>query len=232
MFSRELRESIREVVSAVVPITAVILVLMLIFLGPTVGHVLKLLLGSLMTIAGLGLFLTGARSGMVALGEWWGARLPQYGSAPLLIASGVVLGLAVTIAEPDVRVMARQIAAASPGLLTQNALVLTIGAGVALSVGLGMLRLLLGWNLYLLLALGYGLIAVLALITPAEFLPVAFDSGGVTTGPLTVPFVLALNVGLARVLGTSRGVADSFGIVALASVGPVAAVLLLGMALR
>ncbi|MFO7246336.1 MAG: DUF1538 domain-containing protein [Bacillota bacterium] len=232
MFSKELRESVREVLSAVLPVTGAILLLMLVFLDVTVRDVVMMLLGSLMTVVGLGLFLTGARSGMVVLGEWWGARLPQYGSAALLIAAGIVLGFAVTVAEPDVRVMAAQIEAASPGLLSRDVLILTIGAGVAISVGLGMLRLLLGWDLTLVLTLGYALVFVLALFTPAEFLPVAFDSGGVTTGPLTVPFVLALNVGLARVMGTHGGVADSFGMVALASVGPVAAVLLMGMALR
>jgi hypothetical protein len=133
------------------------------------------------------------------------------------------------VAEPDVRVLAMQVDRVSNGEISKNFLIYTVAAGVAFFVGLAMLRIILSIPISYLLVASYGLVFLLAAFTPAHFLPVSFDAGGVTTGPMTVPFILALGVGVASVLGGKTASADGFGLVALASIGPILAVMLLGL---
>lgn len=223
------RESFKEVLTSTTPIILVILVLKLTLLEFDVASLLHVVLGSAMAIMGLALFLMGARVGILAFGERLGSRIPQFRSLILLILFGVILGFAVTVAEPDVRVLAGQVESVSPGFFPNGALIISIAVGVALFVGLSLLRTAFQMPLVAFLVPGYLLLFLLAALTPPEYLAVAFDSGGVTTGPLTVPFILAFSVGVTSVLGRRSGVGDSFGIVALASIGPVAGVLILGL---
>jgi len=225
------RESFKEVLAVTAPIALAILVLRLIFLDADLVSVSRVILGSLMAILGLGLFLTGARAGILPFGEYLGAKMPQYGSLVLLLVFGVILGFAITVAEPDVRVLESQVEGASPGTFPSGSLIIAIGAGVALFVGISLYRTAVQAPLARFIVPGYLALFLLAIFTPPEYIPVAFDSGGVTTGPLTVPFIIAFSVGVASVLGRRAGVSDSFGIVALASIGPVGAVLLLGLLL-
>ncbi len=225
------RESFFEVVKSTAPIVGMIVVLKLTLLDSDATSIALVLLGSIMAIIGLVLFLVGARLGILPFGERLGGKMPQFGSVALLLGFGVILGFAITIAEPDVRVMARQVDLVSPGFFPPGSLILAIAIGVALFVGLSLLRTALQARLVTFLVPSYLLLFLLAFLARPEYLAVAFDSGGVTTGPLTVPFILAFNVGVASVLGKRDGVSDSFGIVALASIGPVAAVLLLGLLL-
>lgn len=225
------RETLGEVVKSTAPIVALLIALRVTLIEFDAVELAVIVLGSLMALAGLVLFLFGARVGIVPFGERLGSRVPGYGSVALLIAFGVVIGLAITIAEPNVRVMETQVDLAAPGFLPPGSLVWAIVLGVALFTGLGMVRTAYQIPLVKMLIPSYILTFFLLYFAPPAFVGIAFDSGGAATGPLSVPFILAFNVGVVSVLGRRNGVEDSFGVVALASIGPVAAVLLLGVLL-
>ena len=140
-----------------------------------------------------------------------------------MILITLIIGIPVTIAEPDPQVLAGQVPS-----IPNNVLIWTVAVGVGLFFVLAMLRTLFKIRLSLLLIVFYAVVFILSVFVPNEFVSVAFDSGGVTTGPVTVPFIMALGVGLASIRGDSGAQEDSFGLVALCSIGPVLAVLLLG----
>jgi len=181
---------------------------------------------------GLFLFLLGVQIGLLPMGELIGSAVARQGKLWLLVLFGFILGFVVTVAEPDVRVLALQVDLVSGGAISRSVLVYTIALGLAIFVALAMLRTVFNIPLVYLLISGYGLIFAIATIAPPHFIPVSFDAGGVTTGPMAVPFILALGVGVTAVLGGKRTTADRFGLVALASIGPVLAVLLLGVIYR
>ncbi|ADL07374.1 protein of unknown function DUF1538 [Thermosediminibacter oceani DSM 16646] len=132
-------------------------------------------------------------------------------------------------AEPDVQVLAAQVDAVSDGAINKFIIVTAVACGVGIFVSLALLRIFLRIPINYLLVIGYALVFLLALVTAPEFVAVSFDAGGVTTGPMTVPFILALGVGVASVTGKRTSSSDSFGLIALASIGPILAVLLLGV---
>jgi len=224
----KLKSTVREVTFAVLPVTVFVVILQVLLRLP-VALLLQFMIGVLMVSAGLILFLLGVHLGLLQIGEAAGAALPKIGRAWIVVLFGFLLGFVVTVAEPDVRVLATQVDVVSGGAISKSLLIGTVALGVAIFVGLAMLRVLLGVPLKYLLLVSYGLVFLLAAFTPAEFAAVSLDSGGVTTGPLTVPFIVALGVGVASVLGGRSPSADGFGFVAMGSIGPILAVLLLGV---
>jgi hypothetical protein len=226
---QDIKETFREVLYAVLPIIGVVLFLQFTIIWMPMEMLLQFLVGVGMVSAGLILFLWGVQAALLPIGELIGASLPRLGKAWLVVFFGIILGFAATVAEPDVRVLAMQVDRVSNGEISKNFLIYTVAAGVAFFVGLAMLRIILSIPISYLLVASYGLVFLLAAFTPAHFLPVSFDAGGVTTGPMTVPFILALGVGVASVLGGKTASADGFGLVALASIGPILAVMLLGL---
>ncbi len=224
-----LKETALEVIYAVLPITIVVIILQytLIFL-PTELFV-RYLLGTIMVTLGLIFFLMGVHIGLLPVGEFIGSALPKTGKISLVVFFGFLLGFVVTVAEPDVRVLAIQVDLVSGGEISKYLLIYTVALGVAIFVGLAMFRIIYDIPIKYLLMAGYGLIFLVAAFTPSHFIPISFDAGGVTTGPMTVPFILALGVGVASVLRGKTASSDGFGLVALASIGPVLAVLLLGV---
>jgi hypothetical protein len=185
------------------------------------------LLGAAMIIVGIMFFTLGAEMSMSPMGERVGAMLTKSRSVPLIIGVGFLLGFLITISEPDLQVLANQVPS-----IPNMTLILSVAAGVGLFLVVAFLRMLLGIALPKLLVVFYGLIFVLAAFVPKEFLSVAFDSGGVTTGPITVPFIMALGVGVAAIRSDRHAADDSFGLVALCSIGPILAVLILGIAFQ
>lgn len=217
---------------AVLPIGLVVLVLQLAF-GCLPAEVFGRFVGGLLLVAvGLTLFLFAVQTDLLPVGESIGAALPRLGSVWLVCVLGALMGLSVTIAEPDVRVLARQVDLISGGSISRTVLILAVGAGVGISVALAILRVVLRIPLRIVLTVGYLFLFALAPFAPGEFLPVAFDAGGVTTGPMTVPLIISLGVGMASVLSGTTASSDGFGYVGLASIGPVVAVLLLGILAR
>ena len=220
----KLREKLLESLQAVLPIVAIVLVLCFSIAPVSPSILLCFLLGAAMIIVGIMFFTLGAEMSMSPMGERVGAVLTKSRSVPLIIGVGFVLGFLITISEPDLQVLANQVPS-----IPNMTLILSVAAGVGFFLVVAFLRMLLSIALPKLLVVFYALIFVLAAFVPKEFLAVAFDSGGVTTGPITVPFIMALGVGVAAIRSDRHAADDSFGLVALCSVGPILAVLLLGI---
>jgi hypothetical protein len=220
----KLLEKLLESLQAVLPIVAIVLVLCFSIAPVSPSILLCFLLGAAMIIVGIMFFTLGAEMSMSPMGERVGAVLTKSRSVPLIIGVGFVLGFLITISEPDLQVLANQVPS-----IPNMTLILSVAAGVGFFLVVAFLRMLLSIALPKLLVVFYALIFVLAAFVPKEFLAVAFDSGGVTTGPITVPFIMALGVGVAAIRSDRHAADDSFGLVALCSVGPILAVLLLGI---
>ncbi len=216
--NQKLKEKILESLSSVLPITAIVLALSLTVIPVPIGTLLLFLAGAVLLILGMGLFSLGAEMAMMPMGEALGARLTRTRRIGLVVVVFFAMGVIVTIAEPDLAVLARQVPA-----IPDSVLIFTVAAGVGFFLVLAMLRTLFKVKLGHLLIFFYALVFGVALFAPKSFLAVAFDSGGVTTGPITVPFIMALGIGMA----STRG--DSTGMVALSSVGPILMVLILGI---
>ena len=223
----KLREKLLEALQAVLPIVAIVLVLCFSIAPVSPSILLCFLLGAAMIIVGIMFFTLGAEMSMSPMGERVGAMLTKSRSVPLIIGVGFLLGFLITISEPDLQVLANQVPS-----IPNMTLILSVAAGVGLFLVVAFLRMLLGIALPKLLVVFYGLIFVLTAFVPKEFLSVAFDSGGVTTGPITVPFIMALGVGVAAIRSDRHAADDSFGLVALCSIGPILAVLILGIAFQ
>ncbi len=221
----KLREKLLESLQAVLPIVAIVLVLCFSIAPVSPSILLCFLLGAAMIIVGIMFFTLGAEMSMTPMGERVGSVITRTKSVPLILGVAFVLGFLITISEPDLQVLANQVPS-----IPNMTLILSVAAGVGLFLMVAFLRMLLGIPLPRLLVIFYGLVFLLAAFVPKEFLAVAFDSGGVTTGPMTVPFIMALGVGVAAIRSDRHAADDSFGLVALCSVGPILAVLILGIA--
>ena len=184
---------------------------------------LSFLIGALMLTVGMGLFSLGAEQSMTPIGTRIGTSLTKTKKLPLILGVSFVLGFAITVAEPDLQVLAEAV----PHIDTRL-LMIVVGVGVGLFMSVCMLRIITGANLRWIIVACYALIFALAAFTDKNMLSIAFDSGGVTTGPMTVPFILAMGYGVSNIRSDRRAEADSFGLVALCSVGPILSVLVLG----
>ena len=218
-----LTEKIRESLVWVLPIIAIVTVLCLFLVPMQPNLLLTFLIGALMIVVGLGLFSLGAERSMTIIGNKIGTALTKIGKLPVILLVAFALGVAVTVAEPDLQVLADTV----PNI-DKTVLLLAVGIGVGLFMVVCMLRILYGINLRWVLLGCYAVVFALAAFTDRDFLCIAFDSGGVTTGPMTVPFILALGVGISHVRSDRQAEADSFGLVSLCSIGPILSVLLLG----
>ena len=222
--NKQLKEKTREALTSVLPITCIVLVLSLTLAPMPVSSLMLFLVGALLLIAGVGLFNIGVDAAMMPIGEGIGAQVSKGGRLWTTLPLCFLIGAFVTIAEPDLQVLARQVPAV-PDLV----IILTVAVGVGIFLMAAFLRAKYGWELNRLLIVFYLIVFALASQVPDVFIPVAFDSGGVTTGPITVPFIMAMGAGLAALRRDSGGEADSFGVVALCSIGPILAVMLLGL---
>ncbi|MDR2177416.1 MAG: DUF1538 domain-containing protein [Treponema sp.] len=227
--NKVLKEKIMEAFSSVLPITAIVMIASVAFVPMSAGIVLMFLVGAALLIIGMGFFTLGADMAMMPMGEGIGAELTKGRSIPVAVGISFLMGLIITIAEPDLMVLALQLARS----LDIWTLIVTVGLGVGLFLAIAVLRIVIGVPLHFLLlffyAVTFGLAFYMADQGNTAFIPVSFDSGGVTTGPITVPFMLAMCVGVASLRGDKSAKNDSFGFVALCSVGPILAVMLLGL---
>lgn len=177
-----------------------------------------------MIVVGIMFFTLGADLSMTPMGERVGAAITKKRSLALVITVGFLMGFIITISEPDLQVLAGQVPS-----IPNMVLILAVAAGVGLFLVAALLRMFFGISLRLMLIISYILVFALAAFVPRDFLAVAFDSGGVTTGPMTVPFIMAMGVGVSSIRSDSRAGDDSFGLIALCSVGPILAVMTLGL---
>lgn len=222
--NEKLKEKIRESLSSVGPITLIVLLLCVVVSPLEIGTIALFLFGAVLLIIGMGLFELGAEVSMTPLGEGIGGHLFKSRKLPLILAVCIFMGIIITIAEPDLQVLANQVAS-----IPNQVLIWTIALGVGLFLAVALLRILLKISLSKILIALYLLLFIMSIFSPSEFLAVAFDAGGVTTGPMTVPFIMALGVGLSAARSDREGSSDSFGLVALCSVGPILMVMLLGI---
>lgn len=223
----KLREKTSESLAAVLPITGIVLVLSILLVPMELGTMTLFLMGAVMLIVGMGFFQLGAEMSMTPIGEGIGVQISKTKKISLVALIGFVMGVIITISEPDLQVLAEQVPS-----VPNMTLILTVAVGVGLFLALSIIRIRKQISLSKLLIVLYSGLIILSFLVPREFLAVAFDSGGVTTGPMTVPFIMALGVGLASVRGDKNSASDSFGLVALSSVGPILAVMILGCFFR
>ena len=222
-----LLEKLRESLASVLPIVTIVAVLCLLWVPIRNDLMLAFIIGAVFLVSGMGLFTLGSELSMTQIGSHIGASLTKTRNVPLILTVSFLLGAAVTISEPDLQVLAGNVPA-----INTMVLILVVSVGVGLFLLLSMLRILRSISLRWLLVGCYGLVFLLALLADRDFLSVAFDSGGVTTGPMTVPFIMALGVGVASIRSDARAQEDSFGLIGLCSIGPILAVLILGFIYR
>lgn len=225
----DIKEILLEVLQAIGPIVVVISLIQFFIIRTPISLFWQFLAGAILVTAGLFLFLVGVRVSLLPIGEMVGSRLTSHGSLLLLLVAAFIFGFIITVAEPDVRVLAHQVDIASGGAIDSGILIISVALGVGFFVSLAILRILMGIPIIYLLATGYVFVVVLSFFTPPGFVAISFDAGGVTTGPMAVPFILALGVGATSVLGGKSTVADTFGLIGLASIGPVIGVMILGV---
>lgn len=227
------KDTFKEVAAAILPVTIVVLILQITFIRLPLEAFLQFLIGAAFVGIGFFLFLLGVTAGLLPVGESIGKQLPRTKKKSLIIGTGFLLGLVVTIAEPDVRVLASQIDLVSGGEISSGILVLSVALGLALFVALAMVRTIFSIPIHYLLIGGYALVFALAIFVPDEYVAISFDAGGVTTGPMAVPFIMALGVGVASVLrSSSPASSEGFGLIGLASIGPILALMILGVLFR
>ncbi|HHU86000.1 MAG: DUF1538 domain-containing protein [Pelotomaculaceae bacterium] len=225
----DVKDVAREVLSSTLPVVLMVIIFQFIFFENPGHMVIQFIIGAIMVTLGLGLFLIGVKIGLLPLGETIGAELPQRGSVIILLFAILFIGIAVTVAEPQVSILANQFEYVSGGSIPKYLLVSFVAAGVGLFITIAAVRVLLNIPMKHVLTAGYLAVFILAAFVPPNFLPISFDAGGVTTGPLTVPFIIALGVGLTSVLAGKSSMSDSFGFLALVLIGPTLAVMLLGV---
>mgnify|MGYP000998580311 CR=1 FL=1 len=222
----EIKREFYDVIRSVGPVSIVIFFFLL-FISKT--EILRFTAGLIMVILGITLFLLGINLGFLPFGEAIGSELPMRGSLSFLLVFSFIIGFITTMAEPDVRVLSTQVDYVSGGVIPQSFLILSISLGIGIFVSLAMLRIIYGIGFQYLFVPGYIIIIILSLFTPQSFVAIAFDSGGVTTGPVTVPIILSLGLGVSSVLGGKSTLSDGFGLIGLASMGPIISVMLLGV---
>jgi len=219
----QFKEKLMESLSAVLPITGLVLLLSIFLVPISIGSVVMFFVGAALLIFGMGLFQLGVEMAMSPLGEGIGVQLTKSKRILTVAAVSFLMGVLITVAEPDLQVLSNQVPA------IPNAMIIwTVAIGVGLFLLAAVLRIIFRIDLSMLLMGLYLVVIVLSFFIPKEFLAVAFDSGGVTTGPITVPFIMAMGVGISSIRADKNASSDSFGLVALSSVGPILAVMLLG----
>ncbi len=216
-------DKIKESFISVIPIVALVLVLGL-TISPLSGYdITKFIISAVLLILGMALFTVGADSAMFTMGSSVAGHLSKSRKLLTLLAFAFVLGFIITLAEPDLSVLAGQVGAINKWLF-----IIAVSVGVGIFLALAVLRIIFQISLKTILTIAYSIVIILMLLVPAEFLPVSIDSGAVTTGPISVPFILAFGMGICAVRSSSKSdEEDSFGLIALTSVGPLITTLLL-----
>ncbi len=221
-----------EVFLALFPMAVLVVLAQLFLLKQPLSHLKPVLVGFLLTFAGLSLFLQGVNAGFMPVGQMMGQKLGSLSYNWVLIPIGFVIGFVITFAEPAVRVLNYQVERVSSGTIPQTLMLYTLSVGVAVSVALAMGRVLYGWPLFAFLLPGYILIFIMTLFAKKAFVGIAFDSGGVATGPMTATFVLAMTIGLASAVEGRDPLTEGFGMVAFVAMAPIVSVLVVGLLYR
>ena len=222
--NRHLMEKTRESMASVLPITAIVFLLSITIAPLDPGTLVLFLFGAILLVGGMGLFTLGVDMSMIPMGEGVGSTLSKSRHLIIPLTVYFLLGVLTTMAEPDLQVLSKQVPA-----INSTVLVVTVAVGVGLFLVAATIRIRRGVPLRRMLLVLYFAVFALAAAAPGNFIPVSFDSGGVTTGPITVPFIMSLGLGIASTRSDKNSASDSFGLISLCSIGPILCVLLLGI---
>lgn len=218
------KEKISEVLKSVFPILGIVLVLCFTITPIPPGILMTFLVGAVFLIVGMLLFNVGVEMSMTPIGERTGSIITKSKKIFLIVLITFIMGLVITISEPDLQVLAQQVPS-----IPNLTLIIAVAIGVAVFLVFAILRMLFSIPLYVLLLIFYAIVFSLTPFVPKDFLAIAFDSGGVTTGPMTVPFIMSFGIGISAIRSDRHAEDDSFGLVSMCSIGPILAVLILGM---
>jgi len=218
------RKPLQEALTSVLPIVAIVMVLCFTVTPITNNAMMAFIIGAVMLILGMALFTLGSEMSMIPLGEEVGKEITASKKVWVIVCISFIIGVMITVAEPDLQVLANQVPS-----IANNVIVWSVALGVGIFLVISLLRILLGVPLRYLLIGFYIIVFGLAFFVSPDFWAIAFDSGGVTTGPMTVPFIMALGVGVSSIRNDKHAANDSFGLVALCSIGPILTVLILGL---
>ncbi|HIV80503.1 MAG TPA: DUF1538 domain-containing protein [Candidatus Avanaerovorax faecigallinarum] len=219
-----LYEKFHEAVTSVLPIT-IIVILLCFTIAPIPNNMfVAFIIGAIMLIGGMAFFTLGADTAMTPIGNKVGSCMTKSRRVWVIVLVSFLMGVIITVSEPDLQVLADQIPT-----IKNAVIIIAVALGVGIFLVIAMLRILFGVPLSYLLIGFYIIVFITATFVPKDFWAAAFDSGGVTTGPMTVPFIMALGVGVSNIRSDRHAGNDSFGLVALCSIGPILAVLILGL---
>ncbi len=225
-----LLDKFKEILFSVLPIVVLTVLMNFIFIHIEYHVFIRFLIGSVLIIIGLTFFLFGIETGVAEIGLHMGREITKRSNIFILIFAGFALGFLISIAEPDLHILAQQVREVTQNAMPSDTLILTVSAGVAAFVVLGLLRIVFNVSQNIIFAVSYGTIFLIGLFSSAEFISISFDSSGTTTGAITVPFILALAIGVSAMKKNSKdSEIDSFGLVGMASAGAILGVLLLSV---
>lgn len=227
-----MKHSLLDVAQAMLPLLFFFLIFQVLYLRLPRAQVLKFLMGILLTVFGMALFLGGVFLGFFPAGQAMGRFFGQMEPSWILIALGFLLGFLATFAEPAVRILCYQVEASSSGFVRSRVMLYTLSVSVAFLVALGMARIVYGIPFMYIIIPGYLLALILLYFSDKDFIGIAFDAGGVATGPMAVTFLMSMAVGAASATGDGDSLVDGFGLIALIALAPIIFVMSLGILIR
>ncbi|HHY78744.1 MAG TPA: DUF1538 domain-containing protein [Clostridiales bacterium] len=224
-----LLEKFKEVAASVLPISILVIILNFTLVPVEADMFIRFLIGSVMVIIGLGIFLFGADIGITSIGNLMGEEIAKTNKVYIVATLGFILGFFITIAEPDLQILANEVSSASGGSIPAPLILVVVSIGVGIMVAVGLLRIIYEKPLNKMYTIVYFIIFILGIWVSEEFLAISVDASGATTGAMTTPFILALGLGVSQLKGGKTSEEDSFGLVGAASAGPILAVMLLNI---
>lgn len=230
MYLSVILAKLKEVLYTVLPITVIVLILNFTLTPLEIPLILRFLIGAALIIIGLTIFLFGVDIGITPIGNFMGKTIAKTNKIWMVVIAGLILGFFISIAEPDLHILAGQIDMVTSGVISKISIVVIVSVGIAVLLSSGLVRIVYNIPLYKVLTVLYGIIFILALFTSPVFLAISFDASGATTGALTVPFILALAIGVSGLKKDSKASEkDSFGLVAIASTGAIISVIIMSI---
>lgn len=224
-----IKETGREVIYSVLSITIFVIILQFTLVNLPSSIFIRFIGGSIMVMLGLILFMIGAKTAFIPMGELIGSALVQKGKLWLIILFGFILGFAVTIADPDVQILANQVSIITSGEIARTVLIITVSIGLGIFYAIAFARIFIDIPIKYFFVMGYTIAFIVGFFAPSEYFAVSFDAGGVTTGPMIVLFLVAMGVGVTSVTSKKGASENSFGLLGLSCIGPIIALLLLGV---
>lgn len=225
----DFKKEFKSTVKSLSPAIALIFFFQIFFIKMPLSEFIPIVTGLVFTVSGFVLFIQGAKLGLLPMGERVGASLIERQAILMILLFGFLLGVVLTIAEPDVRLLAYQIEEVMVSSIPGDEIIYVTALGLGIFALIALVRIVFDTPIHYIIIPGYLICLILTLISPEEFLVKAFDMGAVTTGPMTVPFLIALGVGMASVLGGRDRLKTGFGIMAVGSIGPIMAILIWGI---